>query len=374
MSKLAWRNLYHDKVRFGVTLTGIVFAIVLIIVQVGLFLGFTTTTSNNIDHSNVDLWIVSKGVTYFDGGSPFSERKFYQALATPGVESASKQIVEFVPWQKPDGGKEVVIVTGFDLENRLGGPWSLAEGSFRDLESADTIFIDEYYRGKLGVSRLGDAVEINGRRARIAGFTRGIRSFTTSPYVYTSFKNALNYARYPETETTFILVRALPGTDVTELRTRLEERIANVEIYTSPEFARKTQIYWMFGTGAGIAILIAAFMGLIVGVVIVAQTIYATTMDHIREFGTLKAMGASNRYIHRVIVQQAVIASVIGYSVAIAVAQFIVRGSEQGGAPIKMPLEMAIVMFLVALVMCVSASLVSIHKVTRLDPAMVFKG
>ncbi len=374
MSKLAWRNLYHDKVRFGVTLTGIVFAIVLIIVQIGLFLGFTTTTSNNIDHSNVDLWIVSKGVTYFDGGSPFSERKLYQALATPGVESASKQIVEFVPWQKPDGGKEVVIVTGFDLGSRLGGPWSLAEGSFRDLEPADTIFIDEYYRGKLGVSRLGDAVEINGRRARIAGFTRGIRSFTTSPYVYTSFKNALNYARYPETDTTFILVRAAPGTDVKELRTRLEERIADVEIYTSPEFARKTQVYWMFGTGAGIAILIAAFMGLIVGVVIVAQTIYATTMDHIREFGTLKAMGASNRYIYRVIVRQAVLASIIGYAVAITVAQFIVRGSEQGGAPIKMPLEIAIAMFVVALVMCVSASLVSIHKVTRLDPAMVFKG
>ncbi len=374
MSKLAWRNLYHDKVRFAVTLTGIVFAIVLIIVQIGLFLGFTTTTSNNIDHSNVDLWIVSKGVTYFDGGSPFSERKLYQALATPGVESASKQIVGFFPWKKPDGGTEVVIVTGFDLESRLGAPWSLAEGSFRDLESADTIFIDEYYRGKLGVSRLGDTVEINGRRARIAGFTRGIRSFTTSPYVYTSFKNALNYSGYLETETTFILLRAHPGTDVKELRTRLLQRIADVEIYTSPEFARKTQIYWMFGTGAGIAILIAAFMGLIVGVVIVAQTIYATTMDHIREFGTLKAMGASNRYIHQVIVRQAVIAAVIGYSVAISVAQLIVRGSEQGGAPILMPLGMAIAMFVVSLVMCVSASLVSIHKVTRLDPAMVFKG
>jgi putative ABC transport system permease protein len=374
MSKLAWRNMYHDKVRFGVTLTGIVFAIVLICVQIGLFLGFTTTTSNNIDNSNVDLWIVSKGVTYFDGGTPFSERKLYQALAIPGVAAAAKEIVEFVPWQKPDGGKEVVLITGFDLESGLGGPWSLAEGSYRDLESADTVFIDEYYRGKLGVSRLGESVEINGRRARVAGFTRGIRSFTTSPYVYTSFKNALNYARYPESKTTFILVRAEPGADLETVRTSLLERVGDVDVYTTPEFARRTQVYWMFGTGAGIALLIAAVMGLFVGVVIVAQTIYATTMDHIREFGTLKAMGASNRYIHRVIIRQAVIASVIGYSVAIAVAQIIVRGSEQGGAPIKMPLQMAIAMFVVALVMCISASLVSIHKVTRLDPAMVFKG
>ncbi len=179
--------------------------------------------------------------------------------------------------------------------------------------------------------------------------------------------------RYAESETTFILIRAVAGTNLKDLRTRLLERIADVEIYTSPEFARKTQIYWMFGTGAGIAILTAAFMGLVVGVVIVAQTIYATTMDHIREFGTLKAMGASNRYIYRVIVRQAVIASLIGYAVAITLAQLIVRGSERGGAPIKMPFEMALAMFAVALVMCISASLVSIHKVTRIDPAMVFK-
>jgi len=90
MGLLARRNLFHDKVRFAVTLTGIVFALVLIIIQFGLFLGFTTTTSNNIDHSNADLRVVFHGVGYFDTGRNFSERKFYQVLSTPGVERAER--------------------------------------------------------------------------------------------------------------------------------------------------------------------------------------------------------------------------------------------------------------------------------------------
>ena len=113
MGLLARRNLFHDKVRFAVTLTGIVFALVLIIIQFGLFLGFTTTTSNNIDHSNADLWVVFHGVGYFDMGRNFSERKFYQVLSTPGVERAEKYMQAFARWKRPDGRVENVQVIGF---------------------------------------------------------------------------------------------------------------------------------------------------------------------------------------------------------------------------------------------------------------------
>src|SRR5260370_8711551 len=102
MGLLARRNLFHDRGRFAVTLTGIVFALVLIIIQFGLFLGFTTTTSNNIDHSNADLWGVFHGVGYFDTGRNFSERKFYQLLSTPGVPQPEKYLQAFAPWQLTD--------------------------------------------------------------------------------------------------------------------------------------------------------------------------------------------------------------------------------------------------------------------------------
>jgi putative ABC transport system permease protein len=374
MPSLARRNLFHDKVRLTVTLTGVVFAVVLITVQLGLFIGFATTTSNISDHSGADLWITSRGWRNFDQPAPFSERKFYQALGVPGVDSAEKYIVQFSRWKRTDGGEEGVGVVGFNLDSGVGGPWIITQGSLQDLQSPDTVMIDEQYLKKLGVTHIGQIVEMNNHRARVVGFTKDIRSFTTNPRVFTAFKNAQNYARLSEDQTSYVLIKAAKGADLQQVKRDLLARIEDIEVYTTPEFSRKTQIYWMFGTGAGIGILIAAAMGLIVGVVIVAQTIYATTIDHIREFGTLKAMGASNGYIYQVIIKQAAIAATIGYVLGMAVSLLVVNLSRNGGAAIKMPVEMSVVMFFLTFLMCIGASIVSINKVTRIDPAMVFKG
>ena len=376
MALLARRNLFHDRIRFAVTLTGIVFALVLITIQFGLFLGFMTTTSNNIDRSKADLWIVFHGVGYFDTGRMFSERKFYEVLSVPGVEQAEKYIQNFAYWKKPDGGVENVQVIGFHPGGGLGEPWNIVEGSVLDVKLEDGVIVDDLYKEKLGVRKIGDRVEIGEHRARVVGFTHGIRSFTTSPFVYTSFKNSLNYTRPEarEDQLAYILVKVAPGFTPDEVLKNLRARVKDVDIYTKAEFSRRTRFYWMFTTGAGLAVLTAALMGLVVGVAVVAQTIYAATMDHIREYGTLKAMGATNGYLYRVLVEQAVWSAVLGYGFAMVAASFIVQGSEKGGALILMPVAMKIGMLLLAVFMCITAALVSINKVTRLDPAMVFRG
>ena len=374
MPPLAQRNLMHDKVRLAVTLTGIVFAVVLIVVELGLFVGFTVTTSSIIDKSQVDLWIVSRGTPYIEQGSAFSERKLYQVLATPGVAGADKYIVRFSNWKAPEGAEEGIQIVGFNPHTGVGGPWNVVEGNVEELKTPDAVMIDEIYKKKLGVTKVGESFEINGRRAHVVGFTRGIRAFTTTPYVFTSFKNAQGYVRIDEDQTYFILVRAVPGTDMTALQHRLESRLRDVDVLTRAKFSSMTRIYWMFTTGAGVAVLIAALLGLVVGVVVVAQTIYATTMDHIREYGTLKAMGAPNSYIYRVIITQAGMSAVAGYVLAMFVSVFIVRASRSGGAAILLPWQMAVGIFFLTLLMCVSAAVVSINKVTRLDPAMVFRG
>lgn len=374
MRTLAWRNLVHDKVRLAVTVTGIVFAVVLIVVELGLFLGFTTTTSSLIDRSNADIWITAPRVPYIEQGVPFSERKLTTVLATPGVKTASKYVAQFTQWKRPDGRQESVQVVGVDLGSGLGLPWNLVVGTLDDLRKPDAVFVDEMYREKLGVERIGQVVEIRGRRARVAGFTRGIRAFTTSPYVFTTFKNALDYTNLREDQTLYILVKAADGVDHEALRQSLASRISDVDVVTNSGFSRMTRVYWMFTTGAGIAVLLAAVLGLVVGVVVVAQTIYATTVDHIREYGTLKAMGATNRYLYGVIILQAVISAFMGYGLGMVVSVLVVRGSEQGGAAILLPAPMAVGMLGLTLAMCVGAAVVSINKVTRLDPAMVFKG
>src|SRR5208337_4946080 len=277
-------------------------------------------------------------------------------------------------WKAPDGAEEGIQIVGFNPYSGVGGPWNVVEGSIEDLKTPDAIMVDEIYKKKLGVTRVGQIFEISGRRARVVGFTRGIRAFTTTPYVFTSFKNAEGYANLREDQTLFMLVRAVPGTDLNALQHDLESRLRDVDVLPTAKFSSMTRIYWMFTTGAGVAVLIAAALGLVVGVVVVAQTIYATTMDHIREYGTLKAMGAPNSYIYRVIMTQAGISAIVGYGLAMIISFFVVRASQSGGAAILLPLPMAVGIFFLTLLMCITAAVVSINKVTSLDPAMVFRG
>jgi len=374
MPPLAERNLVHDKVRLAVTLTGIIFAVVLIVVQLGLFIGFATTTSGLIDHAGADIWIGPKHVPYLEQASPLSERKLYEALATPGVQAAEKYIVRFSDWQRSNGGHEGIQVVGFNPDSSLGRPWNIVAGKLEDLKSPDAVFVDQFYADKLGVTHLGEVFEIRGHRARVVGFTKGIRAFTTTPYVFTTFKNAQNYSSLNEDQTLYILVKAEPGTDLQALKHGLMEHVRDVDVFTAKEFSRMTRFYWMFSTGAGVAVLLAAVLGLVVGVVVVAQTIYATTMDHLREYGTLKAMGAPNRYVYTVIIKQAAISAVIGYVLGMLVSIFVVHGSQKVGASILLPRPMAVGMFVLTLLMCIVAAIVSINKVTHIDPAMVFKG
>ncbi len=374
MPPLAQRNLFHDKVRLTVTLTGIVFSVVLIVVQLGLFIGFTTATSNLIDHSGADLWITSKKVPYVEQATAFSERKLNQVRTVPGVADAQKMIAHWTQWKRHDGGEDSVQIVGVNVDDPLERPWNLVEGRVEDLKTPDAVIMDVLYKQKLGVSHAGEVFEIGGHRARVVGFTSGIRSFTTSPYVFTTFKNAQTFSNLREDQTYFILVKVAKGADIQQVRGDLLAHVTDVEVFTTAQFSRMTTFYWMFTTGAGVAVLIAAVLGLVVGFVVVAQTIYATTVDHLREFGTLKAMGAPNSYVYKVIMKQAAISAVIGYVLGMIVSVFVVNASQKGGAAILMPTWMAIGMFFLTLFMCIGAGLVSINKVTQLDPTMVFKG
>lgn len=371
---LALRNLLHDRVRFIVTLVGIVFSVVLSAVQLGLFLGFTAATSNVIDQSDADLWVLSSGVTHIETGVPFSETLATLARGVDGVARADANITAFATWTRPDGARENVMVVGLARAATMGLPWNLVEGTVADLDRPDAVIIDELYKEKLGVTRLGQIVEMRDHRARVVGFTRGIRTFTTAPTVFTSLANARHYTGLRGDQTLYVLIKARQGTDLVALAAALEARLPDVDVVPTATWSGTQRNYWMFGTGAGVSVLIAAGLGLLVGVVVVAQTIYAATVDHIREYGTLKAMGATNGYIYRVIIKQATIAGLIGYTLAIGAAALVAHGSQQGTTAILLPWPLAAALLALTMVMCICASVVSINKVTRLDPAMVFKG
>lgn len=374
MPSLALKNLVHDKVRLAVTLVGIIFSVVLSSIQLGLFVGFQRATSDILTYSNADLWVTSKNVTHMEDGVAFPEKKVFQAMATEGVGLAEKQVVQFATWKKPDGAETGILLVGFSLEGGMGGPWNIIEGNIDDLRQPDAVMVEKLYADKLGVTHIGQTAEISGFRARVVGFTNGVRSFTTSPPVFTSFKNAQNFYRIREDQTLYILIKAKENFAPETVRENLKAKLTDVDIYTRDEWTDKQRNYWMFGTGAGITVLIAAALGLLVGVIIVAQTIYSATVDHIKEYGTLKAMGASNFYLYRVIITQSFVSGLVGYAIGISIALFVSYMSLKGTTAIILPWQLVLGLFGLTMLMCVGASMVSINKVTRIDPAMVFKG
>jgi putative ABC transport system permease protein len=370
---LAWRNLTHDRSRFMVTLIGIIFAVVLIAMQIGLFLGFTDTTTTIIRHTRADIWIVAKGAQNFEIATPVAERELYLARAVPGVAHAERLLVQFVPWKRTHGGDESVILIGFDLNSGVAGPWNIVAGDAADLRRPDTVMLDRIFMDKLEVRGLCDQAEINGQRARVVGLTQGIRSFTTSPWVFTSFRNAQNYAGFGEEVLNYILLTLEPGADPAQVGAALRARLPRTDVYSRADFAEHTRDYWIFTTGAGASVLVSALLGLLVGSVIVAQVLYATTVDHLSEFGTLRAMGAPRGFIYQVILGQAAISASLGHAPGIMLAMLLARGSEAGAAVILVPLPLGIALFGVTLGMCILASFISIRKAMTIDPAMVFQ-
>jgi len=371
--RLAWRNLAHDRVRLAITVVGVTFSVVLMALQLALLIGFAATSSSLIDRSQADFWIVPKGTRNVDQSADLTERRRYQALAVPGVASAEQLLVKFLPWKRPDGGVEVVVVVGVDPEHPAVSPWNFVAGSIASLKTPDGIVIDDLYAKKLGIDRIGETVEINGHRARVAGFTHGIRAFTQSPYIFAALKTAQTLADLPADRSTYVLVRADRGDDLARLRGDLRARFPDLDVKTASAFSWQTRGYWLLTTGAGVALVLAAGLGLIVGVVIVAQTLYAATVERLPEYATLRAMGADNSYLHHVILKQSTFGAAIGYALGMLITGVTLLLARNSVAALQLPWPVVFLLALVTLLMCSGGAVISIRKVLHIDPAMVFK-
>lgn len=371
--RLAWRNLARDRVRLAITVVGVTFSVVLMGLQLALLIGFAVTSSSLIDRASADFWIAPKGTRDVDQSGDLTERRRYQALALPGVASAEKLIVKFVSWKRPDGGVETVIVVGVDPNHPGVEPWNFIAGSTDSLKTPDGIVIDELYAAKLGVHRVGETVEINGHRARIAGMTSGIRAFTQSPYIFASFKTAQALSELAADRATYVLVTAKAGANFGDVQRRLEGRFPGFDVWKASDFSWQTRKYWLLTTGAGVALVIAAVLGLVVGIVIVAQTLYAATVERLPEYATLRAMGAGNPYLHRVILKQSTFGALLGYGLGMLITGAAIYIARDGTAALLLPWPVIVGLGVVTFLMCSGGALISIRKVLKIDPVMVFK-
>jgi putative ABC transport system permease protein len=370
--RLASRNLLHDRLRFIATVVGIVFSIVLVTVQLGLYLGFGRMVTTMIDHTSADLWIMPVGTKCFEDPSLLDERKRFQALSINGVTQAIPVVIGYADWRVPGGGTTPVFIVGSDL--RAGGllPWNVIEGSVDDLAIPGAVAVDRSYFDRLGVRGIGAGAEIRDQKVEVRAVTRGIRSFTTTPYVFTPLDRARSYTGLSPNKATYFLVRVAPGANVEGVRDRLRTNLSDVEVLTTAEFRERSRSFWLFDTGAGAALFAGALLGMIVGTVIVAQTLYSSTKDHLNEFATLRAIGSSGIYIHKVIICQALINAVVGFCLAAGIGLIVVRATSDSALPIVMTPGLTVVLFALTVAMCVISAIAAIVQVTRIDPAMVF--
>jgi putative ABC transport system permease protein len=372
--KIAYRNLFHDRMSLFVTLIGIVFSVVLVAIQCGLYLGSESKIATVLDKAKADLWIIPIGTKSFDDPSLMTGREKYTALSTPGVQRVEEMVVSFSSWRKPGGGKKAFVLVGLDYLNGGTLPWNLVEGTVADLSAPAAVAVDKSYLKDLGIEGIGAHAEINGQRVHVTALTSAIRSFTTLPYVFMPISRARQLTQAGPEQATYELVTIAPGADLESVRASLIERLPDTEVLTHEEFRARSLNYWMFNTGAGAALIMGAALGIIVGVVIVAQTLYASTKDHLNEFATLRALGASASYIHTVILIQALLSAVIGYILGMALALFVIYGlaSKSATLTILMTPKLAAYLFALTVGMCVFAAITAIFKVTRIDPAGVF--
>lgn len=377
MLSIGLRNLNRDRLRMAIAVSGVVFAVVLVTLELGLLFGLVQNASLLIDRSSADIWVMTVNVKTFDFGSPMNNRTRYKLEAIPGVDRVEEFNVSYSTWNLPDGGVTSIQVVALPDQGELSAPLQLTAGSLADLHNTNSIIVDEGERAKLGGVQLGDRVELNGVRAEIVGFTRDMRSFTTTPYVFTSLRRGESYGLFMadknEPTCVYYLLKTAPGANRETVCRDIEARIPGVEALTTNSFSWRTRRYWLIETGMGIGFVVAAVLGLFVGGVILSQSLYAMTLQKLPEFGVLKAMGATMRELARPVLEQGLVCGVLGLILGLLLSFAMQAAAQQLGTTILISMPLVGGISLLTLVLCCGASLLSIVRLYRVDPVSVFQ-
>jgi len=375
MVDIASKILFHDRLRFAITVSGVAFAVALVFVQTGLFVGLLSSATVTIDRASADLWVTSRNTANVDFAIPFSENYVQRARSIPGVERADNLIVWFLRVSLPSGATEGLLVYALRDFQAWDLPWRVEEGDLNDLRRGRFFFLDESARRRFGEYGVGDFREVINRRLKIVGRTADAKSFTTTPMAFIDYRLAQELDPMSlGGRTTYMLVKLKPGADAGAVQAELRRRLPYNDVHTKSEWAKRSRDYWVESTGLGLNMYLTVFLGCLVGVVVVAQTLYTSVMDHFKEFATVKAIGGTNLEIYGIIAKQALIAAVSGFVVGALLCWGIRAPMGAMGLNLMISPTFALIVLLGTVVLCLLASTLSFRKIATMDPAMVFHG
>ena len=410
MVSIARKHLLEDIPRFLVAQAGIMFAVSLVTIQTGIFNGFTRSTAQLMTNSSADIWVASENLVHLELTLPIPLTNLSLSRQVVGVESAEALIVKTGIWRN-NNQISLARIIGFDPNGQLFIPQNVTQGNITKLKEPYTAIVDTSNLKSLNLNKVGDRAELSTLSIKLVGLTKGNRSIISNPYIFTSLENANAYANSGQTTNlscrlpsdsedlkctnsyikadpnaiapksltsadtiTFVLIRAKKGQELSALKQRLIAALPNTSAYTHAELMQKTQAFWQQRTGIGFILALGAVVGVIVGGIIVGQILYASVSDRLKEFGTLKAMGASDFTIYSVILEQALWMAILGYLPSMVLCWGVSAWTlASQGILILITPTIAIAVLGITVVMCVGSGVFAIQKVMHLDPASVFK-
>lgn len=375
--------------RFLVALAGIVFAVTLLTVQMGIFNGFKRSTTLLIEESKADIWIAQRDMAYLEVTLPLPYERLAQTRAIPGVAIAEPMILRTILWHSTHGGLNVGRVVGFNPDGRLFAPGDVPRSELDRLRESYTFLVDAAHLDLVDLRKPGDTGTIGLLPARLVGITHGTQPIVSATFFYMSLESANAYtpsalsffsptnAKPPPLTTgdsiSFILVKAKNAAGVAALQRVLNRRLADAHAFTRAEMMARTRDYWVNRTSLGFVLFLGALLGIIVGIAVVGQILYTSVNEHLREYGTLKAIGVADRFLYVVIALQAVFMALIGYLPSLALSLLVASIAARRGVEVSITPGTAAIVLAAAVVMCVASAAFAVQRVTRADPAIVFR-
>ncbi|WP_262965462.1 ABC transporter permease [Methylobacter psychrophilus] len=386
MNHIALKMLMGDTGKYIGIVMGLTFASLIMTQQPAIFLGIMSRTYSFIaDVGLPDIWVMDSKVQFVDDIKPLQDTELYRVRGISGVEWAMPMYKGLLKARLTDGTFQTCNVVGLDDATLIGGPPMMLEGKLDDLRRSDSVIVDiDGARDKLGKPspipggkaiplKIGDNLELNDRRAIVVGIAKVTRTFQSQPVIYTTYSRAKSYAPKERKLLSFVLVKAKKGQDLAELTRSIREK-TGLAAYTQTEFITLTYEYFMHNTGIPINFGISVLLGFIVGAAIAGQTFYNFTLENLRQFGVLKAMGTSNWTLLRMILLQAVLVGSIGYGLGVGLTALFGFAMRHTILAFKFPWQLLLFSGAGVSLICIFAAIISILKVIRLEPAIVFKG
>jgi len=378
---IALKMLLSDRMKYYGLILGIAFAAMLITQQASILVGLTMQTGAFIrDTSQADLWVMDPQVRFSQDPLPLRDTVLQQARGIDGVEWAMPLFQSFVPGQMADGTRFNMLLVGVDDATLLGGPPQMEQGSLADLRRDRAVLIDADSAGsklrmKNGGGRavaVGDRLSINDHDAIVTGSYRGRRSFFWEPVLYTTYSRALQYAPPQRKMMNFVLVKGRPGEDLHGLSRRIEHS-TGLAVRTNDEFIALTANYILKETGILINFGMAVALGFVIGLLVAGQTLYNFTLDNLRHYGSLKAMGVANRALAAMVLLQALVVAALGYGIGVGAASALGILLVKAGLAFVTPWQVPVFTAAAIALICALAALLSLRRVFRLEPAVVFR-